>query len=218
MKRGKLIVIESLGDNFGKTTISEGLKDRIDNSSLFNFPSDLTPAGIFINDSLKSSKINLLEIDPKFLAFLYLIDFKIVYEKHIKPELASGNDVILDRYYFSTIVYESALNEIQGNVNRLEFINYVRNSAEVYHGLPIPDIMFILEDPFEASNEYKEKKDTFEGSSKLQHKVRDIGEYVISKNMFPNIDKLNISGEDGIRYTVEENLSRIINKLEELKC
>ena len=209
-KKGKLIVIESLGDNYGKTTIANELKSRLENSSIYSFPSHLNPMGLFINEMLITGDINLLEMDQEFLSSIYLYDFKMVYDIYIKNDLDRGKDVILDRYYFSTLVYQTAINELQGKYDGEEFYKNMVNFIDKYLKLPRPDNIVVLVDTHGASRDMDNKNDQFERNEDLQNLVKIIGKKVTLDNNFNNLTYLDISDTHGKRKPLEYNVCKVL--------
>ncbi len=103
MRRAYFIVIEGL-DGAGKTTISKWLVEvfeRNGRNAIYTYePSDTK----FV-DALKSYKEYRT---PELDALAYAADRLVHLRKVVIPALLSGTDVIMDRYYFSSIAYQGA--------------------------------------------------------------------------------------------------------------
>lgn len=56
-KRGRLIVLESLGDNYGKTTIVKHLMEKLNNTKTLSFPNNETYLGHAIRQHMSDKKI-----------------------------------------------------------------------------------------------------------------------------------------------------------------
>ncbi|MEM0350943.1 MAG: dTMP kinase [Archaeoglobaceae archaeon] len=101
--KGVLIAIEGI-DGAGKTTIAthllKFLQDKGYECVVFKEPSNSVYGEI-----LRSLKENL---DPEEELKLFLLDRKVDVEERIKPALEKGKIVIMDRYYYSNIAYQSA--------------------------------------------------------------------------------------------------------------
>jgi dTMP kinase len=131
-RRGILIVLEGI-DGTGKSTqaalLAEKLRGLGVKTSVFREPTD----GVWgrkIRE--KAKKAGSLTAEEEL--DLFLRDRRDNVEKNIKPALERGETVILDRYYFSTIAYQSAKGLDAGRIRRLneEFA-------------PPPDLVFILD-------------------------------------------------------------------------
>lgn len=109
MKKGKFIVIEGI-DGCGKTTLSNNLykyiKEKNDNALLIREPGS-TVIGENIRKFIFSTNIN-----PRTEALLFTAARSELLEKTIIPTLNKGINVICDRYYYSTIVYQGIVKNV----------------------------------------------------------------------------------------------------------
>ena len=100
---GKLIAVEGI-DGAGKTTIARHIYGFLTNHgyrcSLLKEPSDSVYGKIIRNLNVP--------IDPKIELMLFLKDREIDAHERILPALRKGLIVIMDRYYYSNIAYQSA--------------------------------------------------------------------------------------------------------------
>ncbi len=147
--KGKLICIEGI-DGSGKTTqvnlLAKALHDRGYDVIILREPTD----GVYgrkIRKMIEEGKT-----DPEELFELFLKDRKENIEKNILPALKNGKIVIMDRYYISTLVYQSEV----GIERILE--------AHEKISAPKPDLVIILDIPVdEALRRLKVKScDSFE--------------------------------------------------------
>jgi dTMP kinase len=101
--KGKLIAIEGI-DGAGKTAIARHIYGFLTNRgyrcSLLKEPSDSVYGKIIRNLNVP--------IDPKIEFMLFLKDREIDVKDRILPALRKGLIVIMDRYYYSNIAYQSA--------------------------------------------------------------------------------------------------------------
>lgn len=99
--RGKLIVFEGI-DNSGKTTQVERLKSSkfFDKVVRLSFPSRDTKIGKLLNKYLKGEE----EINPRVTHLLFSAD-RWDQSKKIEKLIDEGYVVILDRYFYSGMVY-----------------------------------------------------------------------------------------------------------------
>jgi dTMP kinase len=100
---GSLIAVEGI-DGAGKTTIARHIYGFLTNHgcrcALFKEPSDSVYGKIIRN-------INV-QIDPDLELVLFLKDREIDVRERILPALRKGLIVIMDRYYYSNVAYQSA--------------------------------------------------------------------------------------------------------------
>lgn len=105
MAKGKLIVLEG-ADGTGKSTharlLSEHLLARGYNTVVTEEPTKGEIGG-FIRSVLSGKK----KVSPEALALLFTADRAEHIENVIKPAIESGKIVITDRYYYSTVAYQS---------------------------------------------------------------------------------------------------------------
>lgn len=110
---GLFVVLEGI-DGSGKSTAAEEIGRRVEQQGvrvvLLREPTEKTDASREIRRILRTVK----EIDERIsreLNDLFLIDRLWDIEKQIKPALAAGAVVVLDRYYLSTAAYQAATPE-----------------------------------------------------------------------------------------------------------
>ncbi len=146
MERGKFIVIEGI-DGSGVTTEAHRLKEYV--TSKLDLPVHLTkeptdgPVGGLIRSILARrvgapSRNGAFEtIDPRCLALLFAADRVDHLETDILPKLEGGVVVICDRYYLSSLAYQSL------NVERrwLEQINSKCITPDITIYLQVPPLV-----------------------------------------------------------------------------
>ena len=138
-RKGKLIVIEGI-DGAGKTTFAKALyeslkRKRID--CILSCEPTSGPFGKKIKEFLKKRNI-----DPQKLRNAFLKDRLWHVENLLFPALEKGKWIILDRYYLSTLAYQSS----QG----LPFKELLIENETI---APIPDLVIYLDLPLEIAFE-----------------------------------------------------------------
>ncbi len=162
---GKIIVIEGI-DGAGKATQTQLLKEALEKEgkkvSIYSYPDYSSVYGERIKSFLYK-KINL-KVDELFM--LYIIDMVKDRSKIIEA-VNAGNYVIIDRFFFSTIAYQSA-----GGFS-------YENGKEIVKLLDMPtvDKVFYINVPVDVSMQRKEKQkgkmdvDKFESNKNFLSKV-----------------------------------------------
>ncbi|KAK3402537.1 P-loop containing nucleoside triphosphate hydrolase protein [Sordaria brevicollis] len=162
--RGALIVIEGL-DRSGKTTQVTLLKDRFlsegrKNVKAMRFPDRTTPIGQMIDSYLKSQS----QMDDHVIHLLFSANrWEAV--KTITEELAKGTTLILDRYYYSGIVYSAA------KQNPSLSLSWAR-APEI--GLPRPDLVLFLDLDEEQARLRGGWGDELYEKAEMQRRVREL--------------------------------------------
>ena len=137
MTSGKLIVFEGI-DNAGKTTVSRDLATYLRRFKVdVELASEMaSPIGAIISDFFQTRR----PFSPLLKTLLFAADRAMLVEEIILPSLARGATVIVDRYYYSALVYRQA--EGFG-------LDYVHNVNRVF---PRPDITILIDiDPTESA-------------------------------------------------------------------
>lgn len=136
LKSGLLIAIDGI-DGAGKTTQCHLIKDYF-SSQNFNciVIKEPTENGKYSDEIKKRSEKRVFDKNtpPEYELELFTKDRRENVKKNIIPNLKKGNIVIMDRYYFSTIAYQSAL-----GINA----DYIREMNEEF--APVPDVTIILD-------------------------------------------------------------------------
>ena len=138
MSQGLFIVIEGI-DGTGKSTqakrLAEWFRARGREVVLSREPTD-GPWGKKLRESATTGRLS-----PEDELECFLNDRREHVEMTIKPALADGKVVILDRYYFSTMAYQGARGFDPAEIRR-------RNEAFA----PQPDLLLILELSIESAH------------------------------------------------------------------
>ncbi|MBN0970888.1 dTMP kinase [Mycoplasma phocoeninasale] len=160
--RGKFIVIEGM-DGAGKTTILKMLeKYLVKNKKQNNFVFTREPGSSFSKEAEKIRSLileNGNEFSPMVDALLFATSRRINLEKGIWPSLEAGKNVISDRYWTSSYVYQGILGGI--GVPKVKMINEI--ATDNTH----PDFIIFFDLAPEIS--LKRLKDSRESMDRLEH-------------------------------------------------
>ena len=151
--RGRLIVIEG-PDGAGKTTLHRALAAALDRQGedvlALREPGG-TPLSERIRSLLKGEVDEVTEIDPRAETLLFCAARAQLAAEVIRPALARGQWVLLDRYVGSTVIYQGQLREL-GEKAVLEL------SAFATAELADPDLTLIVDiTPQEALARMRER-------------------------------------------------------------
>lgn len=209
MKRGLFITFEGI-EGCGKSTQTKALASYFIKEKL-PFIVTREPGGTFISEKIREILLDNEneEMNAETELLLYMASRSQHTATKIIPALTEGNHVICDRYYDSTLAYQGAARNLDGNFIDL-LIDFATYSTE-------PDITFLLDISVEQSEERisHRGKDRMEKESRAFHeKVRQ--EFLALANKYKNryvvIDGTKESGK------ITEEIIKVINqKLDGIK-
>jgi len=166
---GKLIVIEGL-DGCGKQTQTEKLYQRLINENKkvmkVAYPRYDNPSSSLVKMYLSGEfGKNANDVSPYIASIFYASDryasFKQDYEKFYNED----GIVIADRYATANIVHQAG--KISDPIEREKFLNWLWDLEFNIFGIPVPDKVFFLNIPPEASMKLMEhRKNKFSGEAK----------------------------------------------------
>lgn len=188
--KGKLIVFEGM-DNTGKTSVSKEFTKLLKNSEYSNDAiwtcqpgSDYGEHSSFIKRMCKDKDLPLNKVS-RMLSFM--IDRSEQIDKIITPELSNGNDVICDRWAYSTHAYQLTDSDIKESMRKsfdrkLKGYDYPQKMQKVDELLDYfiqvgtleitPDIVFYFPQELDNKREIPEN-DFYENTEDLyKNKVR----------------------------------------------
>ncbi len=159
-----LIALEGI-DGSGKSTQARLLCDQLRavgvDAVVFREPGDSE-----FGDKLRQQFRDGRTVSPEEEARLFIEDRRIDVRDNIRPALAAGKVVVMDRYYFSTMAYQGAL-----GLDADQLLETNESFA------PRPDLTLILDLPAEVSVERirasREAPDSYEGTEYLR-RVREL--------------------------------------------
>lgn len=201
LRKGKLIVIEGCDGAGGETQVKL-LKEKMPACLFFQYPDYNNEIGKMIHRFLHRE----LEVDTNTQFLLYATDM-VKDTPKVKSALDEGRDVIMDRYFFSTMVYQG----LQGFP-----LEKALKFAEMF-GLVKPDLVILLKIRAETSikrkkMEKKENIDRWEGNVEWQKMVAERYEEMAKNNVFAK-RWVVIDGE----RTIEEVNKEILRAIKSLK-
>lgn len=180
-QKGKLIVIESSGDRLGKTTLMNKMVDYLKAEghklAYIHFPNEQNQTGRSIISLLDpKSPLDIRTIPPDIIANLYFIDMAYSTNK-IKELLDKGTYVLLDRYYYSAMLYETVLASLKDlNLDIIKYANMLCKLAKETYYLLDPDLvigLYAKKPVKELYQSVQEAPDNLEGTE-IQNKVRQV--------------------------------------------
>lgn len=208
MKNGLFIVLEGI-DGAGTSTQAQLITKqlRLNNHKVFQTfePSD-GKIGKLIREIIRSDG----KSKPSWMAMtlLFSADRLVHLETEIEPNLIDGYHVICDRYYHSTLAYQSLSN----NLHSVDWIPWIKNVG-VFSVKP--DITFVLDiDPEVAAQRMmgrRKPKDVYENlvfQKKLSKFYANIEQY------FPAERIVHIDGGQNVGFITVEILQHIYNLME----
>jgi len=116
-RRGLLVVLEGI-DGSGKTTQARRLLRRLRRRG-FRAAFFREPTRGKWGREIKRQAARADSLTPEEQLDLFVKDRRENVERNLRPALAAGKVVVLDRYYFSTIAYQGAKGLDPGRIRRL---------------------------------------------------------------------------------------------------
>ncbi|MHB1089159.1 MAG: dTMP kinase [Acidimicrobiales bacterium] len=152
MRRGLFLVFEGI-DASGKSTQARRVAALHDAHFAFE-PGDSTLGADLRRWLLDAS----LHMEPETEALLMLSDRSHHVRSVIEPALERGRDVVLDRYFASTLAYQG--------YGRGVDLGLLRAATELAIGTCLPELTILLDIDLDVANERRERdaKDRFESA------------------------------------------------------
>jgi dTMP kinase len=179
LAKGLLIAIDGI-DGAGKTTqcnmLAQWLNSEGYKAIVIKEPSEKGKYSEQIKIRKQHHRISNFLESPETELYLFVEDRKENVEKRIKPNLEKKRIVIMDRYYFSTIAYQSVL-----GIDKRRILKMNEDFA------PIPDLTIIIDVPpvigVKRINGRGDSCDSFEKKEYLE-KVREV---FLQMKGYPNL-------------------------------
>jgi len=187
--RGLFIVFEGV-DGAGKTTQVRLLAERLQGAGYEVVCLKEPTEGPWGQKLRHLAQHGRQEISPAMELEWFLQDRREDVEHNIQPALARGQIVVLDRYYFSTIAYQGAL---QLNPEEIR----VRNEAFA----PPPDLVFLLHLPAAQGLQRVKQRGTLSHFERLDYLERVAA--IFAAMNFPYLRRIDAAAEP---LTVQEHI------------
>ena len=138
LKRGIFLAFEGI-DGAGKTIHAFDLKRRLEAEGVATVYVKEPTNGGWGMEIRRIAAEGRAHVTPEEELEFFIRDRTEDVRENIAPALARGQAVIADRYFYSTIAYQSALGLDESMIR-------ARNA-----GFPVPDLVFLLEIPLDVS-------------------------------------------------------------------
>ncbi|KAF2685347.1 thymidylate kinase [Lentithecium fluviatile CBS 122367] len=201
MVRGKLVVFEGL-DRAGKSTQCEKLVEALQKDGVkvkhMRFPDRTTPIGQMINNYLSGES----EQEDHVIHLLFSAN-RWEAASSIQDALKAGTTVIIDRYYYSGIVYSAAKH------NPSLSLSWARQPDI---GLPRPDVCLFLEiSTKEAAKRGGYGEEKYE-KKEIQDRVRELFGVLMEREGAEKEDFVRIDAGRGVDE-VQRSISEVVRKV-----
>jgi dTMP kinase len=115
-----LIVFEG-GEGCGKTTMAGMFVDYLQKEGRKKVVACRDPGGTIIGDRIREMLLDSKgdNLSPLTELLLYLASRQQLSDTIIRPALADGRVVVLDRYYFSTAIYQGIMGGLEREINMI---------------------------------------------------------------------------------------------------
>jgi len=177
--RGLLIVFEGV-DGAGKTTHVRLLDERLRREGYDVVCLKEPTEGPWGQKLRHLAQHGRQEVSPATELEWFLQDRREDVEHNMQPALARGQIVVLDRYYFSTIAYQGALQLDPEEIR-------VRNEAFA----PPPDLLFLLELPAEQGFQRVRQRGALSHFERLDYLERVAA--IFAAMRFPYLTRIDAS-------------------------
>src|SRR5215467_937133 len=177
--RGLFIVFEGV-DGAGKTTQVHLLAERLRQAGYEVVCLKEPTEGPWGQKLRQLAQHGRQEISPAMELEWFLQDRREDVERNIQPALARGQIVLLDRYYFSTMAYQGALQLDPEEIR-------VRNEAFA----PRPDLLFMLDIPPERGLQRVQQRGALSHFERLDYLKRVAA--IFAAMRFPYLQHIDAS-------------------------
>lgn len=212
--KGKLIVVDGLGDGCGKETQSKMLVEKLRRDGLdvrhISFPCYDKWHSVFVSKYLggnfgyKASDVNAYQA-----SLFYALDRYASFLEDWKNDYEKGVVIVCDRYTTSNIVHQAT--KLEGGL-RNHFITWLENLEYGILGIPKPDIVVCLDLDVEHSisvmNERKENKSEEISGDIHENDIEYIRKcYLKGSLVADRLGWTRVKCNDGLEYRNKKDIS-----------
>jgi dTMP kinase len=173
-----LVVIEGV-DGTGKNTQRKLLEEHLRKQGLkviyYHYPDYDHEYGKMLRSYLDLER----ELTVKELFLLYLADM-VKDSKQVEKQIDEGNIIIMDRYFFSTVAYQSSSGFDYEHAKQVQDIFDLRKPDLAFH-IDMPVDLAMKRKDMQRVNEENRLSDRHERDSLLQEKVRALYRRIVSE-------------------------------------
>lgn len=212
---GKLIVIEG-SDGSGKQTQTELLyKKMLENNKnirKISFPNYDSSSSALVKMYLNGDfGENANSVNPYAASTFYAVDRFASYKSEWEKFYSDGGIILSDRYTTANMVHQAS--KIEDDLERQKYLNWLIDLEWHKMEIPVPDIIFFLDVPFEFSqNMIKNRKNKINGQISKDIHEKDI-DYL--KKSYENSKKIAKDYDWEIINCVVDNKMRTIESINE---
>jgi len=169
MKKGIIVSFEG-GEGCGKSTQIKMFKEYLEKNG-FDFLITREPGGTELGENIRELLLHSKgEISPETEFLLFSASRAKLVQDVIKPALANGKIVVLDRYYDSSYTY-------QGYAGNLSLSDLKTITEFAIKGC-VPDLTILLDLSFDEGMNRKSKDENLKNLDRIEQKGRSFHEKV----------------------------------------
>jgi len=204
LERGLFIVLEG-PDGSGKSTVAEFMAEYLkDKGHEIEFSRE--PGGTNIGEKIREIILDVKneEMSSEAEALLYAASRAQHVTEKIKPTIDSGKDLICERFYYSSLVYQG--------IGRKLGVDVVKSFNEFAIQGVYPDLVIFLDvDPEKA---LKRKKDT-ENLDRLENEKISFHKEVFNgyKEIIRILPEIKVVDADRRKDEIYEDVKKLINNI-----
>lgn len=216
-KKGVLLVIEGV-DGSGKATQAKMLVDKLNSegrkTTMISFPRYNTPTGQIVGQCYLGKDLwgedkawfgEPDKVEPLIASLYYAADRRAA-KQEIEELLASGTNVVSDRYYHSNMTHQGG--KIRDRTARRAFFNKIYRLELEILGIPKEDRLIFLHMPWQVAQELRERRtsgtDGHENNQEHLRRAEEVYVQIANRNHYAAIIECAPDGTRSSLKTPEE--------------